>query len=169
MTNWVFLVCTFTAFLCVFQTVPFLLIRKNFFIHKSSTYSKIKPPFTPPSIIFRIVWPILYTLMALYLTAVCYELYKDEDEKGVLIAAVILFSIHLLFNWSWVPVFINKMYKISFAFIIIMFLLAGSSVATSWQKIPVWSRYILFPYFVWLCFAIVLNTYILKYKIKTEL
>ena len=87
---------------------------------------------------------------------------KSKKEKGILIAAVILFIIHLLFNWFWVPVFINKMYKISFAFIIIMFLLAGLSVAISWQEIPVWSRYILFPYFAWLCFAIVLNTYVLK-------
>ena len=64
-------------------------------------YSEINKPFlSPPSSVFRIVWPILYILMTASLTLVL--LSKKSNEKNI---AIILFIIQLIINLSWTKIF----------------------------------------------------------------
>ena len=111
-----------------------------------------KPLFTPPSGIFAPVWGVLYVLMFVSFLIMIYS-DKNQDKK----LAVILFSVQLLLNFSWTPVFFY-FHNIKLAFIIIL-LLAILLVLTivKFLEVSKFSGILLIPYFLWVIFAMYLN------------
>lgn len=111
-----------------------------------------KPLFTPPSGIFAPVWGVLYVLMFVSFWIMIYS-DKNQDKK----LAVILFSVQLLLNFSWTPVFFY-FHNIKLAFIIIL-LLAILLVLTivKFLEVSKLSGILLIPYFLWVIFAMYLN------------
>ena len=120
------------------------------FKFKEPWYSTlIKPSFNPPDWLFGPVWTILYILMAI---AIWNVWIKSKN-----INLVYLYFIHLFFNTTWSVVFfgfnqielslINLMVLI--LFIVILFL--------KYKVTSKLSAYLMIPYFLWCCFAFLLN------------
>ena len=110
-----------------------------------------KPNFTPPSSIFKLVWPILYILMAISLFLV---LISSSALKTM---AVSIFIFQLFLNIIWSPVFFI-FGKIRLALIIsILLTVSVLFMMFIFYEISVLACFLQIPYFLWLCFATVLN------------
>lgn len=111
-----------------------------------------KSPLNPPSIIFPIVWSILYVMI--FISFFIYI--RNKPTK----LGITIFIISFLINLSWSPIFFNAK-RVGLALFIIILLLI-SIIATIWQvqKKSNLSAWLLVPYLVWVAFATYLNTYI---------
>lgn len=123
-------------------------------ISKSIDYnSLIKPPFSPPSIVFPIVWTILYILMG-----VSYGILKDKkvlDEKSK-----IIYYLQLFVNALWPILFFTLKYRLfAFIWIILLDILVIIMIIAFYKKNKL-SGILQIPYLVWTLFASYLNLYI---------
>ena len=109
----------------------------------------IKPPLTPPAIVFPIMWSILYVLMAISAGMV-----KNScDDKDVLF----IYWIQLFVNYFWSFIFFG-FNKYLFAFIWLLLLLCLIIAMTvSFYKRNKKAAYIQIPYILWVAFAGYLN------------
>lgn len=115
-----------------------------------------KSQLTPPDSWFGIVWPLLYTLMAISLGIV---LFKGDNRRAI-IWAVFIFGAQLFFNLMWTPTFFKNK-DISMSVLIILITLAlAIYTALLFYKINVVAGYLLIPYILWLFLASYLNMYI---------
>lgn len=115
-----------------------------------------KPSFNPPDWIFGPVWTVLYILMG---TSAGIVWSKGFYHKWVK-TALYHFLFQLLLNGLWSIVFFGFR-NIGFALLIILALLVLIALTFKWFKIVnKTAAYLLVPYFIWVCFATVLNTYI---------
>ena len=110
----------------------------------------IKPPLSPPSYIFPIVWTILYILMGIsYFIAT-----KDKENDKELNQIYIL---QLLVNFFWpIIFFVLKMYFTAFFWIILLLILVIIMIKELLKNNKI-SGYLQIPYFIWLLFATYLN------------
>ena len=118
-------------------------------------YSKInRPPLSPPSILFPIVWTVLFTLMGIS-AALVYR-FKDTKHDGVR-TALIIYGINLAVNFIWSLIFFN-MQAYLFAFIWILLLLAVIvAMIFFFKRISPLAAYLQIPYLLWVAFAAYLN------------
>ena len=119
--------------------------------YKSLKQSKL----TPPSWVFGVVWPILYTLMAiaLYFTWTNKKCYPFCD-------ALIFFFIQLFFNLIWTALFFRyKLLKIALFDLCLIFIFTIITFIKFYEINKVTS-YLLLPYLIWLSLAFYLNYYI---------
>ena len=110
----------------------------------------VKPPLSPPSYIFPIVWTILYILMGIsYFIAT-----KDkENDKGL----NQIYILQLLVNFFWpIIFFVLKMYFTAFFWIILLIILVIIMIKELLKNNKI-SGYLQIPYFIWLLFATYLN------------
>lgn len=118
----------------------------------------IKPPLTPPNIMFPIAWTIIYLLMGLSIGFVL-----NTNNKGKKIS-IVLFAVQLFFNFTWSIVFFYKQNPlIGFLNIVILDVLVINYIIKSRQINRV-SSWLFIPYLLWLLFATYLNGYILFYN-----
>lgn len=111
----------------------------------------IKPSFTPTATVFKIVWPILYTLMLISLLII---LYTKSDLK---IWAVLVFISQLILNLCWSAVFfILKQIRTALLISIILSMNVLIMIFIFYAISPI-AGLIQIPYFLWLCFATFLN------------
>ena len=109
-----------------------------------------KPVFTPPGIVFPIVWTILYILMGIS----SYIVYKYDKNNS---NALTIYGIQLFFNMTWTLFFFNfKLYLFSFIWLIILLVLV-IVMTYKFYKINKVSGLIQIPYILWLIFASILN------------
>lgn len=110
----------------------------------------VKPPLSPPSYIFPIVWTILYILMGIsYFIAT-----KDKENDKELNQIYIL---QLLVNFFWpIIFFVLKMYFTAFFWIILLIILVIIMIKELLKNNKI-SGYLQIPYFIWLLFATYLN------------
>ena len=110
----------------------------------------VKPPLSPPSYIFPIVWTILYILMGIsYFIAT-----KDNGNDKELNQIYIL---QLLVNFFWpIIFFVLKMYFTAFFWIILLIILVIIMIKELLKNNKI-SGYLQIPYFIWLLFATYLN------------
>lgn len=110
----------------------------------------VKPPLSPPSYIFPIVWTILYILMGIsYFIAT-----KDKENDKELNQIYIL---QLLVNFFWpIIFFVLKMYFTAFFWIILLLILVIIMIKELLKNNKI-SGYLQIPYFIWLLFATYLN------------
>ena len=120
------------------------------FKFKEPWYSTlVKPSFNPPDWVFGPVWTILYILMAI---AIWNVWIKSKN-----INLVYLYFIHLFFNTTWSVVFFG-FNQIELALINLIVLILF--IVISFRKYKVISKlsaYLMIPYFLWCCFAFLLN------------
>jgi tryptophan-rich sensory protein len=110
-----------------------------------------KPSFTPPSIIFPIVWPILYILMGVS----AYFAYNSNSP--IKKTALAFYFVQLFVNSLW-TLFFFKLGMLLFAFWwLILLIILVVITAVLFYKIKPIILYLLIPYILWLCFAAVLN------------
>lgn len=121
---------------------------------KSSLWydSLIKSSLNPPSIVFSIVWPILY--FCILLSFIIY-LFNKPTFLGITI-----FVLSFIVNLAWSYVFFSSE-KIGFGLLVIVILWL-SILAILWQtdsKSKI-SSLLIVPYLLWVTFALYLNFYI---------
>ncbi|WP_026348400.1 TspO/MBR family protein [Eudoraea adriatica] len=112
-----------------------------------------KPSFNPPNWIFGPVWTLLYILMGIAAGIVWAKGFYHIWVK----TALYNFGFQLLFNALWSVVFFG--FKNPFwALLVILFLLALILVTIKWfNVVSRTAAYLLIPYFLWVCFATILN------------
>jgi len=132
-----------------FILLPLILgfIISALFNAKGEWYKNLKKPeFIPPSIVFSIVWPILYIFFGI-------SMYYGIYYKSLIYWIIPV--IHLIFNLSFTPVMFGANNLLA-AFIITLFTLITSLIII-WQfyttKSNIISIYLLIPYVLWLSFA----------------
>ena len=109
--------------------------------------SLVKPPLSPPSIVFPIVWTILYVLMG-----ISYYLLKNPGKKEKF-----FYFVQLGVNALWsVFFFIGKFYLFSFIWIILLDVLVIFMIGIFYQNSKI-SGYLQIPYLIWILFATYLN------------
>lgn len=120
----------------------------------NSFYTIVKPDFTPPGVVFSIVWIILYTLMGIS----SYIVFNSNNkEKNI---ALIIYIIQLILNSLWTLFFFNLKWFL-FAFIwIILIIIITLIMIDKFYKIEKISSILQVPYLIWLIFASILNFYI---------
>lgn len=116
------------------------------------------PPLSPPSILFPIVWTVLYILMGISSGKIYTEKENFPNEAG---AALRIYALSLVFNFSWSIIFFNLRYfLLSVVVIIGLFLLIVKTIS-SYKAITPWAAYLQVPYAIWVAFATYLNVGIL--------
>lgn len=115
--------------------------------------SFVKPPLSPPAVLFPIVWSVLYVLMGVAL----YGVMTSDAEMIVKQNALRTFTSQLLVNYLWpIIFFVIKTYWAAVAcliFLIILVMLTYREFRTIDKK----SANLLIPYLIWLVFALYLN------------
>jgi len=122
------------------------LTRNNMDIYKEIN----SPPFSPPSIVFSIVWPILYVLMGISSALIWINRQKDIENatKGL-----VYYAVSLVFNFEWSLIFFNfKRYLLAFIWLLAMLYFIIRMVIAYKKVCPV-AAYLQIPYVVWVTFA----------------
>ena len=109
--------------------------------------SLVQPPLSPPSIVFPIVWTILYVLMG-----ISYYLLKNSSKKEK-----IIYFVQLGVNALWsLFFFIGKFYLFSFIWIVLLDVLVIFMIGIFYHNNKA-SAYLQIPYLIWILFATYLN------------
>ena len=118
-------------------------------------YSEItKPALAPPSILFPIVWTVLYALMGIS-AAVIYN--EKESNPDKVKSALTVYGINLFLNFFWSILFFN-MRAFLFSFIWLVALWGVILVMiVSFYKIKPIAGILQIPYLIWVTFAGYLN------------
>ena len=107
-----------------------------------------KPPLSPPSFLFPIVWTILYILLGIS-SYIIYESETPEKNK-----ALRLYFIQLFFNFFWSIFFFGfSMYLFAFLWLLVLIAL----MIYQFHKISPVAAYLQIPYLIWCLFAAYLN------------
>ena len=110
-----------------------------------------KPAFTPPDIVFPIVWTILYALMAIGAAMVW-----NTGGKGKA-KAISLFALQLVMNFLWVVWFFGiQAYLFSFIWLIAL-IAAVAAMTRAFYDVNAVAAYSQIPYIAWLTLAALLN------------
>ena len=110
---------------------------------------------SPPSYVFKIVWPILYLLIFI----VFINIYNNDKCKKFCFILQ-LFTFHLILNFIWTTLFFKyKLFLISAIDIILMICSLLYLIKLIYEINNLLS-YLLLPYLFWLIFALYLNMFI---------
>ena len=109
----------------------------------------IKPPLSPPMIVFPIVWSVLFILMGIS-SARVYKACDGGEECGF---SLKLYAIQLVVNFFWSIIFF-RMRAFLFAFIwLILLLVLVIWMIIEFYKTDKTAAYLQIPYVLWLLFA----------------
>ena len=118
---------------------------------KEPWYSLInKPSFNPPSWIFAPVWTTLYLMMTIAIWLFWHSKNKDMNTTYI-------YFIHIIFNTTWSIVFFG-FHQIFYALLILLILISLIVILIiRFKRVNVLSFYLMFPYLLWCCYALILN------------
>ncbi len=116
-------------------------------------YQTVKPAITPPSLVFSIVWSVIFFLIAislyLFLTSVRNKTHKLKLE--------IIFAVNLLLNFLWsLFYFGSRNPSLAFFDLILIWLSIIMLIFIGWKENKK-AALLLVPYLLWVSFAGVLN------------
>ena len=120
-----------------------------------SVYEELNsPPLSPPSVIFPIVWSVLFVLMGISSAMVYIDRKKNPEaaKKGL-----IWYAVSLFLNFSWSIIFFNM--QAAFFALLVLIVLLYSIIRTilEYRKIKPIAAYLQIPYALWVIFAGYLN------------
>ena len=123
-----------------------LLTRGNM-----NLYDEINTPaLSPPSILFPIVWTILYVLMGVSAALIYNSIYVDSDKR---VKALSTYGLSLIVNFLWSIIFFNmRMYFFAFIWLILLWVLVLKTILEYWE-INKTAAIIQIPYLLWVTFA----------------
>ena len=119
---------------------------------KEPWYSSLtKASFNPPDWVFAPVWTTLYLIM----TIAIWSAWQKNNHN---INLVYIFLIHLFFNTTWSIVFF--VYHNIFLALINLIILISLIILlmVKFKTVSKLSFYIMIPYLLWCCYALILNT-----------
>lgn len=129
-------------------------LNKESITYYSNNINKVF--FTPPSIVFSIVWSLLYVLMGI----AAYRVYIKSKEEDIENNAYFYYLIQLIFNFLWSFIFFTfRLYGISFIWLIILLIFVIITFI-KFIKIDKISGFLFIPYIIWIIYAGVLNYFV---------
>lgn len=112
------------------------------------------PPLSPPSILFPIVWTILYILMGVSSAIIWANREKNADAAQSGLAA---YALSLAFNFAWSILFFNfRCFGFSLVWLIALWILILVTIL-QYRKLSPPAAYLQIPYALWVAFAGYLN------------
>lgn len=120
----------------------------------SQLYSQtiVKPPLSPPAMVFPIVWAILFVLMGIGAARIYLAEPSPERTRGLRI-----FLLQLAFNFFWSILFFNfQVFGIALIWLLILWGLILWMIFTFRQVDPL-AAWLQVPYLLWVSFAAYLN------------
>ncbi len=119
---------------------------------KGNDYKNLIKPINVPSIVFPIVWVILYTLMGISLYIISEDKYSDKSR------GYIYYVVQLIMNSLWTLFFFGfKWYTFSSIWIVLLLIVVVLMIL-EFRKINKTASYLQIPYVIWLLFALYLNS-----------
>ncbi|MCR4924874.1 MAG: tryptophan-rich sensory protein [Clostridiales bacterium] len=120
-----------------------LLTKNNMEIYSSIN----RPPLSPPSFLFPIVWTILFILMGIS-AAIIYKSHSPLRRS-----ALRVYIVQLIFNFLWTLIFFNvQAYTFASVWIIALLALIVFMII-KFYKIKPLAAYLQIPYLLWVTFA----------------
>lgn len=122
------------------------LLTKN----NMNIFEKINmPPLSPPSVVFPIVWAVLYILMGIS-SAIIYKNGTDREEVQ---SALKVYALQLAVNFFWSLIFFNmQAYLFAFIWLILLWVLVIAMIV-KFKKISPAAAWLQIPYLLWITFA----------------
>lgn len=110
-----------------------------------------KPPLSPPSWVFPIVWTILFVLMGI----AAYLIYMSESEEKN--QALKLYVVQLILNVGWSVIFFRwQAYLAAFFWLLLLWYFIWLTTKQFYQINEIAGK-LMFPYLLWVTFAGYLN------------
>lgn len=111
-----------------------------------------KPPLSPPSIVFPIVWTLLYALMGISAARIFLSPPAPQRTRGLL-----LFLLQLAVNFFWSIIFFNlQAFGLAFFWLLLLWgLILG--MILNFRKVDSAAAWLQIPYLLWVTFAAYLN------------
>lgn len=113
-----------------------------------------KSSLTPPGYIFSVVWSLLYALLAV----IAWMLSKHNEASVKPI--IVLFSLQMLMNWSWTPLFFGLHWLVPSALWLVGLTCLNIILIIKVKNTDKRIAWLLTPYLFWLIFASYLNVVI---------
>lgn len=114
----------------------------------------VQPPLAPPSILFPIVWTILYILMGIG-AALVYN--KKEEQPREVREALIVYAINLFLNFFWSIIFFNmRAFLLAFIWLLLLWTVILIMIL-KFRKVSPLAAILQIPYLLWVTFAGYLN------------
>lgn len=111
-------------------------------------YSEIiRPPFSPPAIVFPIVWAVLYALMGI--SAYMIFLNRNPQRKN----ALTIYIVQLAVNFSWSIIFFRFRLLNASAVVAVLLAVLVAFMVYMFAKIKKSAGLINVPYLLWSIFA----------------
>ena len=122
------------------------LLTKN----NMNIFEKINmPPLSPPSVVFPIVWAVLYILMGIS-SAIIYKNGTDREEVQ---SALKVYALQLAVNFFWSLIFFNmQAYLFAFIWLVLLWVLVIAMIV-KFKKISPAAAWLQIPYLLWVTFA----------------
>jgi len=115
-----------------------------------------KAPWTPPGWFFGVAWTIIMLCFSVYM-AYLKETFLNKK-------LILLFTLQFIFNILWNLLFFNQhLVLLGLINLIILTFIVGKFII-DYKSVLKTKTFLIVPYFVWLCVATSLNTYILIYN-----
>lgn len=114
--------------------------------------SVVKPPLSPPAIVFPVVWSVLYALMGVGAARVYLTPASEARARGLR-----LFLIQLAFNFCWSIIFFDfQAFGVAFVWLAVLWALA-LMMTFAFAKTDRTAALLQIPYLLWATFAGYLN------------
>ena len=110
--------------------------------------SVLKPPLSPPAVVFPVVWAMLYALMGIGAARIWLSDASRYRTRGLA-----LFAAQLAFNFFWSLIFFNaRAYGLAFAWLAALLALVLMMTVT-FDKVDRFAARLQIPYVLWTAFA----------------
>lgn len=110
----------------------------------------ITPALAPPSILFPIVWTVLYVLMGISAAMIFGSTSVPANQRA---EALFSYFVSLVVNFFWSIIFFNmQMYFFAFIWLVLLWVLILKTIL-EYRQINKIAAYLQIPYLVWVTFA----------------
>ncbi len=112
----------------------------------------MKPPLSPPAVVFPVVWTILYGLMGISASLI-WQLEPSKERS----CGLNLFVAQLVVNFFWSLIFFNaQAFGFAAIWLILLWVLVLLMILC-FRKVNTLAAWLQVPYLIWLTFAAYLN------------
>ena len=125
------------------------LTRKGVKVYNATVQ---QPLLSPPSMVFPIIWGILFALMGIGAARIYLAPASNARSRSLL-----LFLVQLAFNFVWSIIFFNlQTFGFAFLWLIVLWVLILLMIL-SFRKVDKPAAWLQIPYLLWVTFAAYLN------------
>ena len=110
----------------------------------------IRPPLSPPSWLFPLVWTVLFILMGISAAMIYLDRNTPVPQKK---SALYTYALSLIVNFFWSIIFFNmRAYLFAFIWLLLLLYLIIRTIM-KYYKINPLAAYLQIPYLLWVSFA----------------